>query len=434
MVNRKNTERTKDMEELLSRTEKAVGEIAEALEASDKRLENKLSMNKQETVSAIKDFLAVFSETLSRSQKDVFERNDLKLEQLINAVNDSQASLHRSVSTSIASLDERFLQLRDTVDKMSNEMKTSLDTQMKEVRAETDKGLTAIRATVDEKLQQTLEDRISRSFKEVSERLEQVYKGLGEMQTLAVGVGDLKKVLSNVKTRGVLGEVQLGAILEQILSPEQYVANASPVKDSNVFVEYAVKLPGSDDGEFVYLPIDSKFPTDAYYNLMTAYESGDPQAVSSCGSVFERRIKDFAKDIKEKYIYPPQTTDFAVMFLPTEGIYSEAVKRGLAEELHKLKITMTGPTTMAALLNSLQMGFRTLAIQKRSGEVWETLGAVKTEFEKFEKTLLTVQSRLEGANKELDALVTTRTRAIQRKLRGVTALLPENAEKIISEE
>jgi len=433
-VNKKQNERIDNVEEMLDRLNEAVISIAKSRSDSDTHLERQLSMMKQETVSAIKDFLSVFSDTLSRSQNDVFERNDKKLSQLTESVNDGQSALSRSVSSSVSALDERFLQLRETVDKLSSEMKDSLDNQMRAVREENEKGLAKIRETVDEKLQQTLEDRISRSFKDVSERLEQVYKGLGEMQTLASGVGDLKKVLSNVKTRGILGEVQLGAILEQILAPEQYAVNVATVKDSRDFVEFAVKLPGAEDGEYVYLPIDSKFPTDAYYNLMTAYENGDQAGIVSCGTVFERRIKEFAKDIKDKYIYPPATTDFAIMFLPTEGIYSEAVKRGLAEELQKLKVTMTGPTTMAALLNSLQMGFKTLAIQKRSSEVWDTLGAVKTEFEKFEKTLLAVQTRLEGANKELDALVTTRTRAIQRKLRGVTALLPENAEKIITDE
>ncbi|MBQ7040055.1 MAG: DNA recombination protein RmuC [Clostridia bacterium] len=305
--------------------------------------------------------------------------------------------------------------------KLENIRKT-VETRLMSIQDDNSKKLDEMRKTVDEKLQKTLEDRIGQSFKLVSERLEQVYKSLGEMQSLATGVGDLKKVLSNVKTRGILGEIQLGSILEQILPPEQYAANVATKKGSQNFVEYAVILPGDGDN-FVYLPIDAKFPADAYANLMDAYDSADSVRIAEAGKILEQRVKNFAKDISTKYIDPPATTDFAIMFLPTEGLYAEVLRRNLSETLQReYKIVVSGPTNMAALLNSLQMGFKTLAIQKRSGEVWNVLGAVKTEFTKFEDVLRSAQKRLEQANNDLDALVGTRTRAIQRKLKDVQSL------------
>lgn len=240
------------------------------------------------------------------------------------------------------------------------------------------------------------------------------------MQTLAVGVGDLKKVLSNVKTRGILGEIQLGAILEEILSPEQYDTNVVTKKGSTNYVEFAVKLP-ADDERFIYLPIDSKFPGETYANLVDAYETGDSAMILQCGNALEKVIKQEAKDIRDKYIDTPNTTDFAIMFLPFEGLYAEVVKRGMVEVLQRdYKVNIAGPTTMAALLNSLQMGFKTLAIQKRSSEVWDVLGAVKTEFEKFQDVLESTQTRIEQAQKDLDKLVGVRTRQIQRKLKDVS--------------
>ena len=276
-----------------------------------------------------------------------------------------------------------------------------------------------IRNTVDEKLQDTLDKKLNESFKIVSERLEQVYRGLGEMQNIASSVGDLKKVLSNVKTRGVLGEVQLGAIIEQILSPEQYERNVATKKGSQANVEYAVKLPGDEYGP-VWLPIDAKFPADAYSNVVDAYESGDTAAIELALRQLKDRLRSFAKDISIKYISPPDTTDFAVMFLPFEGLYSEAVRMGMVEILqNEYKINIAGPTTMAALLNSLQMGFKTLAIQKRSGEVWNVLGAVKNEFDAFASVLESAQRRINQANDDLDKLIGVRTRKIQRTLKDV---------------
>ena len=305
--------------------------------------------------------------------------------------------------------------------------------QLDTIRQENNRQLEQMRQTVDEKLQKTLNDRISQSFQLVNERLEQVYAGLGEMKTLASGVGDLKKVLSNVKTRGVLGEFQLGAILEQILSPEQYEANVKTRPGSTHYVEYAIKLPGNDDGT-VWLPIDAKFPVDAYTQLLDAYETGDADAVKAAGSALDARIRAFAKDIRDKYIDPPNTTDFGIMFLPIEGLYAEVVRRGLVEILQRdYHVNIAGPTTMAAVLNSLQMGFRTLAIQKRSGEVWKVLGAVKTEFDKFGAVVQAAQNRLEQASDELDKLVGVRTRQIQRKLANVTNLAEPEAVALLED-
>lgn len=305
--------------------------------------------------------------------------------------------------------------------------------QLDTIRQENNRQLEQMRQTVDEKLQKTLNDRISQSFQLVNERLEQVYAGLGEMKTLASGVGDLKKVLSNVKTRGVLGEFQLGAILEQILSPEQYEANVKTRPGSTHYVEYAIKLPGNDDGT-VWLPIDAKFPVDAYTQLLDAYDTGDADAVKAAGSALDARIRAFAKDIRDKYIDPPNTTDFGIMFLPIEGLYAEVVRRGLVEILQRdYHVNIAGPTTMAAVLNSLQMGFRTLAIQKRSGEVWKVLGAVKTEFEKFGGAVKAAQNRLEQASDELDKLVGVRTRQIQRKLANVTNLADTEAVALLED-
>ncbi len=341
------------------------------------------------------------------------------------------------IQQSVGNLSQVLLTAQGDANRTMNEsmesIRRSVTTQLEGVRQENSRQLEQMRQTVDEKLQKTLNERISESFRLVNERLEQVYTGLGEMRTLASGVGDLKRVLSNVKTRGVLGEIQLGAILEQILSPEQYEANVHTKPNSSQVVEYAVKLPGDGDGE-VWLPIDAKFPVDAYEQLLDAYDAGDADAVRAAGNVLEQRIRGFAKDIHEKYIAPPYTTDFGIMFLPVEGLYAEVVRRGMIETLQRdYRVNIAGPTTMAAVLNSLQMGFRTLAIQKRSGEVWQVLGAVKTEFDKFESVIKSAQNRLEQANDELDKLVGVRTRQIQRRLKGVTSLSDGDAARLLSE-
>lgn len=306
-------------------------------------------------------------------------------------------------------------------------IRTTMEVRLNAMQAVTDRRLGEMRQTVDEKLQKTLEDRLQKSFGLVSQQLELVYKGLGEMRTLAAGVGDLKKVLSNVKTRGILGEVQLGAILEQLLAPGQYAENVATVPGSAERVEFAVKLPGDGDGP-VWLPIDAKFPQDAYAALLAAYDTADKAAVELATKELDKRVRGFGKDIHDKYLAPGHTTDFGVMFLPVEGLYAEVVRRGTAERLQReYKIVVAGPTTMAALLNSLQMGFKTLAIQKRSSEVWKVLGSVKAEFDTFGQALAQAQNRLNQASSELENLVGVRTRQIQRKLQQVT-LLPGEEE------
>ena len=342
--------------------------------------------------------------------------------QLSEQLSRRQDSLQKTVSDGMRGIDARFCAFTAQNEQQLSGIRQTVETRLEAIQQDNEKKLEQMRQTVDEKLQRTLENRLNQSFQVVGERLEQVYKGLGEMQSLAAGVGDLKKVLSNVKTRGILGEVQLGAILSEILAPEQYRANVATKRDSRNVVEFAVVLPG--DGETpVLLPIDAKFPSDAYLRLTEAYEKGDPVAVSEASAVLSSRIRLFAKDIRDKYIDPPGTTDFAVMFLPFEGLYAEALRLGLLEPLQRdFKVTIAGPTTMAAFLNSLQMGFQTLAIQKRSGEVWAVLGAVKTEFDRFGEVLAATQQRLEQANSELDKLVGVRTRAIRRRLEAVSAL------------
>lgn len=305
-------------------------------------------------------------------------------------------------------------------------IRTTMEVRLNAMQAVTDRRLGEMRQTVDEKLQKTLEDRLQKSFGLVSQQLELVYKGLGEMRTLAAGVGDLKKVLSNVKTRGILGEVQLGAILEQLLAPGQYAENVATVPGSSERVEFAVKLPGDGDGP-VWLPIDAKFPQDAYAALLAAYDTADKAAVELAAKELDKRVRGFGKDIHDKYLAPGHTTDFGVMFLPVEGLYAEVVRRGTAERLQReYKIVVAGPTTMAALLNSLQMGFKTLAIQKRSSEVWKVLGSVKAEFDTFGQALAQAQNRLNQASSELENLVGVRTRQIQRKLQQVTLLPGED--------
>ena len=365
----------------------------------------------------------------------IHEQLDRVQRQLQEEMRASRKESNESIQQSVQNMSQVLLTAQSAANTAVNEnlesIRKAMTTQLSGIREENNRQLEQMRQTVDEKLQKTLNDRITQSFQLVNERLEQVYAGLGEMKTLASGVGDLKKVLSNVKTRGVLGEVQLGAILEQILSPEQYEANVKTRPGTTHYVEYAVKLPGADEGT-VWLPIDAKFPVDAYAQLLDAYDAADPDAVKAAGSVLEQRIRAFAKDIRDKYVAPPHTTDFGIMFLPIEGLYAEVVRRGMIETLqNEYHINIAGPTTMAALLNSLQMGFRTLAIQKRSGEVWKLLGAVKTEFDKFGAVVEAAQQRLEQAGNELDKLVGVRTRQIQRRLANVTSLAEGEATALL---
>jgi len=315
--------------------------------------------------------------------------------------------------------EQKLENIRQTLDTKLDAVRVSTETKITALTQDNAKQLDRMRETVDEKLQKTLEERLGQSFALVSRQLEQVNKGLGEMQTLASGVGDLKKVLSNVKTRGILGEIQLGAILKEILAPEQYREDFAIKPGSSERVEYAIKMPGEGEGD-IYLPIDAKFPTDRYAAVLDAYDSGDPVLIEAAKKDLDTFIKQSARSIHDKYIDPPHTTDFGILFLPMEGLYAEVIARGLLEELQaKYQIVITGPSTMAALLNSLQMGFRTLAIQKRSQEVWAVLGRVKKEFATFSDVLDKTRQRLHQADDELDKLVGTRTNQINRALRRI---------------
>lgn len=369
----------------------------------------------------------------SALRQELSSSTQMSVKNLGDMIASSQNAYAISQSKSLAQLEERLKTFSLTNEQQLDNIRHSVENRLNYIQEDNNKKIEEMRKTVDERLQQSIEEKMNRSFSLVNERLEQVYKGLGEMQSLAVGVGDLKKVLSNVKTRGILGEIQLSAILSEILSPEQYEENVATKKGSKNVVEFAVKLP-SDDDKFIYLPIDSKFPGDTYAALRDAIDEGDKIKIDLAAKALITRIKSEAKDIHDKYIDPPYTTEFAIMFLPFEGLYSEAVNRGLVEILQRdYKVNIAGPSTMAALLNSLQMGFKTLAVQKRSAEVWEILGAVKQEFDKFGDVLEATQQRLDQANKELDKLVGVRTRQIQRKLKDVQTPAKELSEKIFDD-
>lgn len=380
--------------------------------------EEKLDSNRAEIVGSLHSSLELLGSLLKNSNEQLSNQQNAKLDLLIKTLTANLEQLNSSFGKSALETEQKLENIRQSVEK-----------SLTNLRQENQEKLDEIRQTVDEKLQKTLEDRLTKSFQLVSDRLEQVYKGLGEMQNLASGVGDLKKVLTNVKAQGTFGEIQLANILEEIMTPDQYETQIATKQGSKERVDFAIKLPGTGD-DIVYLPIDAKFPLNDYQNLLDAYESGSPDAVKSAQANLMRTLKAFAKSIQEKYIDVPNTTEFGIMFLPVEGLYAEAVKSGVLETLQReYRINLAGPTTMAAFLNSLQMGFRTLAIQKRSGEVWKILGAVKTEFEKFGKVLETAQSKISEANKQLDLLVGTRTRQIRRKLKSVTEL-PETETQI----
>lgn len=409
------------------KTGKALSQLKADQTAQQERLRRELTESMQGSIRTL-------GEILTNNQRATDELQSRKFGDMDRSLSDKQDALRRIVAAQLSQMEERLKTFETANEQKLENIRETMEKRLSYIQEDNNKKLDAMRQTVDEKLQKTLEEKMTQSFQLVNERLEQVYKGLGEMQTLAVGVGDLKKVLSNVKTRGILGEVQLGAILEEILAPEQYERDVATVPKSRNVVEYAVKLPADDDGH-VYLPIDSKFPGDAYAELQNAYESGSAEAVTAAFSVLSQRIRAFAKDIRDKYIAPPYTTDFAVMFLPFEGLYAEVVNRGLVEVLQRdYRVSIAGPSTMAALLNSLQMGFRTVAIQKRTSEVWKVLGAVKTEFDRFGTILASTQKRLEQAHDDLDKLVGVRTRAIQRSLRSVEKLDSAEAQGVLERE
>lgn len=365
--------------------------------------------------------LEEIQKSFDRIEKNFREDFRLNREESREVARENREDLSRSLHEFGKSFDKAIASFND----LQREKFATMDERQRLLLENTEKRLEQIRITVDEKLQKTLNERIGQSFQLVSQQLENVQKGLGEMQTLAQDVGGLKKVLSNVKTRGNIGEIQLCMLLEQILASEQYEANVKTLPSGNDFVEFAVKLPGKDEiHDFVYLPIDAKFPKDIYEQLVEAYDTGDPQVIETAGRQMETVIKKMARNISDKYLNPPVTTDFAIMFLPFESIYAEVIRRSsLLEDLQRTyKVVVTGPTTLAAILNSLQMGFRTLAIQKHSGQVWSVLSEVKKEFEKFGGMLEKAQKNLHTASGQIDEVLGTRTRAIQRKLRDVDTM------------
>lgn len=446
----------RNLKEDLSETRKESRE----LNTESRKEINELFKNLQDTLlSRVSDSIHIQRAEFDKFSKSLANFSD-KMQQHFTTFRDTQAKDSKESRDELSknlgrfeeklgkSLNEFSKQMRNNFGDLNQqsknsqkELKDTVEKQMNNIRTDNTTQLNEMRRTVDEKLQTTLEKRLGESFKQVSDRLEQVHKGLGEMQALAIGVGDLKKVLSNVKTRGIMGEYQLGNILEQILTPEQYAQNVATKKGSQANVEYAVKLPGKSSDQEVWLPIDSKFPLESYNALIDAFELGDKTVIEQAQKLLLKTIEGFAKDISSKYLDPPNTTDFGIMFLPVEGLYAEVLRHpGIFDRLQRTyHITVTGPTTLSALLSSLQMGFRTLAVQKRSSEVWKVLEEVKTEFGKFSSTLEKVHRQIHTAAGTLDTLANTRARAMERKLKNVENLeslneakpsaLPDNLEE-----
>lgn len=395
--------------------------LAQEFKENRSELNGSLMQNRKENADAI--------DRLTKQLEDKLERIN---ENMLRGTKENREDIKQTLKEFQDLFSKDIKEFTEAQGKKFDAMATKQDELVKSTELKLEK----MRETVDEKLHKTLEERLGQSFKLVSERLEAVQKGLGEMQTLANGVGDLKKVLNNVKTRGVLGEYQLGNILEQILAPEQYDANVKTKKGSNDLVEFAIKLPGKDDeGAQVYLPIDAKFPQDDYVRLQDAFDAGDVAGIETATKSLMNAVKKFAKDIHEKYVDPPHTTDISILFLPVEGLYAEVVRHPqMVSDLQRdYQVIITGPSTLAAILNSFAMGFRTLAIQKRSSEVWKVLGAVKTEFSKFGGVLEKAQKKINEANKELDALVGTRTKMMLSKLKKVEELPGPEADSLLEE-
>ncbi|MBR1663593.1 MAG: DNA recombination protein RmuC [Ruminococcus sp.] len=358
--------------------------------------------------------------SINNKPQDMLDTKALtrEIRQDINSsVSNMGALISENMSGSLSQLEKRIATLESGNEQKLEQMRETISKRLTYIQEDNNKKLDEMRATVDERLQKSLEDKMNESFKTVSKQLEAVYLGLGEMKNIASGVGDLKKVLSNVKTRGILGEIQLGAILSEILTPDQYDTEVPTIPGSRERVEFAIKLPAKEDGGYIYLPIDSKFPGDTYAALQDAYENGDPELIKNCRKSLENVIRKSAKDINEKYIAPPYTTNFGIMFLPFEGLYAEVINHGLVEKLQReYSINIAGPSTMAAMLNSLQMGFKTLQIQKRSNEVWELLSAVRSEFESFDKVFMSAKNRIRQLDEDMDKLIGTRSKAIKKQL------------------
>ena len=400
-------------------------ELNEVLQNS---IRNEFLINREEFSKSLKDNRQELTQGLER----LTEKMELKLVSLNETLNTTAKENRGELKINLKEFQDSFSKNVKEFNELQRQKFDQMNLTQEELVKTTALRLEKMRETVDEKLHKTLEERLGKSFETVTQQLLQVQKGLGEMQHLASGVGDLKKVLSNVKTRGILGEIQLGNILEQILSPEQYDSNVKTKKGSDALVEFAIKLPGKDANDSgVYLPIDAKFPQEDYIRLQTAYDSGDSVAIDASIKALVQSVKRFAKDISSKYIDPPNTTDFGIMFLPVEGLFAEVVRQpDLITILQRdYKIVITGPTTLAAMLNSLQMGFKTLAIQKRSSEVWNVLSSVKKEFTTFGGVLEKAQKKLNEANNEIETLVTTRSRMMLSKLRNVEQLEEQILEK-----
>ncbi|MBP1593238.1 MAG: hypothetical protein H6Q12_256 [Bacteroidetes bacterium] len=397
-----------------------IKEDTDRIEASIKEQNNRLE--------------SIIREQNTRLETVLREQSHENRDELGKSIREFRTEITTTLNTSIQQMQDALHKNMLTGNELQKEKFEAMGKTQEALIQSTEKRLDEMRLVVEEKLQKTLNERIGQSFEIVRNQLENVQKGLSEMKSLAQDVGGLKKVLTNVKMRGTFGEVQLGALLEQMMSPEQYDANVKTKKSGTEFVEYAIKLPGKDDANStVYLPIDAKFPKDVYEQYYDAFEAGDTALIDSSSKQLEITIKKMAKDIHDKYIDPPFTTDFAIMFLPFESIYAEVIRRtSLVETLQKdFKIVVTGPTTLGAILNSLQMGFRTLAIQKRTGEVWSVLGAVKTEFSKFGGLLEKVQKNIQTAGDQLEEVMGKRTRAIERRLKQVEALPAEESQKIL---
>lgn len=394
----------------------------------------KFSTTLERTERSIKDdFIANRSETTKISRDNRKELSDT-LKSFEKKIGENAKDLNESLRQKFFDFSKSQTEINKMTTDQVKEVRETVEKQLKSIRDDNTKQLDEMRKTVDEKLQKTLNERLSQSFETVGKQLQAVQEGLGEMKNLATDVGGLKKVLSNVKMRGGIGEIQLAMLLEQILAPDQYEANVQTKIGSSDIVEFAVKLPGKDDhGKNVWLPIDAKFPKDIYEQLQDAYDEGDANKIVIAQKNMDTTIKKMAKDISDKYLDPPNTTDFGIMFLPFEGIYAEVVRKAsLLEDLQKhYKIIVTGPTTLAAILNSLQMGFKTLAIQKRSSEVWQVLGAVKKEFENFGGMMSKAQKNIQTGLNQLDDVMGKRTRAIQRKLKSVEALTDSEAKNIL---
>lgn len=428
---------------------KAISEFRHETAESIKQLSEQNVKTLEKLNDTFEQRVTALIDKTEKSFKEFSEANTFQLEKIEKKVEDKlqilteQAKTDSSVNReSLAQSHKEFQESFDKNVKSFNDLQrekfNDLEMKQNKLIEETEKKLETIRVTVEEKLEKTLSDRLGQSFETVGKQLIEVQKGLGEMQTIASDVGGLKKVLSNVKLRGGVGEIQLAMLLEQILAPSQYESNVKTIEGSNDLVEFAVKLPGKseDENSFIYLPIDAKFPKDTYEHLLNAYDNSVPEEIEIATKNLESTIKKMAKDIRDKYINPPYTTDFAILFLPFESIYAEVIRRSaLIDQLRdEFKVTVAGPTTLAALLNSFQMGFRTLALQKRSSEVWKVLGAVKTEFDKFGGLLEKAQKNIQTGMGQLDQVVGTRTRVIKQKLRGVEALPTSEAQKLLSNE